>query len=275
MKARSRLALTLIELLVTLAIIAVLIALAAVGIVKLRAAAARAECSNNLKQLGIACHAANHQYKRMPPAFGFYPYNDIRSGAGALGNTFFHLLPFLQQQALYEKSRYRPSSTQNFLFYTANNVHQMPVPAFNCPADPTLMSGINPATQYAPSSYAGNYLVFGNVDANFVNRNAQAQPKLGESFKDGASQTILFVEKYASAWIDADANQGNGYQGGCHWAYFQADCQNPFFAYYEPAPKNAKQLIDPNAVGPASRFQVQPRAAGAATRVCRRRGTRP
>jgi prepilin-type N-terminal cleavage/methylation domain-containing protein/prepilin-type processing-associated H-X9-DG protein len=253
-----RRAFTLIELLVALAIVAVLIGLIAVGIMKVRAAADRSACQNNLKQLGIACHSANSQHRRMPPAFGFYPFdNDITTGFNGLGNTFFHLLPFLDQQALYEESRHKPNTRpqQHYHFYTANGVHQKQVAVFNCPSDPTLMPGINPATQYAPSSYAGNYLVFGNVNANFASKSAYGKPKLlGYTFKDGASQTILFAEKYASAF---DAT----YRGGCHWAYFQADCHNPFFAYVDP-PRRIKSFTDPKAVGPSGMFQVQPKAAG-------------
>src|SRR5205809_587458 len=114
-----RRAYTLIELLVVIAIVAILIALITVGIVKIRSVAARSACANNLKQIGFACHAANTQHKRMPPAFGFYPYdNDIYLGGSGLGTTFFHLLPYVQQDALYEQSRYKPRSNpqQNFLF---------------------------------------------------------------------------------------------------------------------------------------------------------------
>ena len=256
---------TLVELLVVIGIIAIVVALLAVGIVKDRAVAARTECANKLKQLGLACHNANSQNKRLPPAFGFYPHEtDLYSGGTALGNTFFHLLPFLQQDTLYNSACYRPRSSpqRNFLFYTVNNAHQTQVSAFNCPSDPTLMPGVNPLTQNAPSSYAGNYLVFGNVDADFISKNAQGKPQLGATFKDGASQTILFAEKYASAWISAEANNGTMYKGGCNWAYFQWDCQNPFFAFVEPARRNVRRSTDPNGVGPNSTFQVQPNAAG-------------
>jgi hypothetical protein len=202
----------------------------------------------------------------MPPAFGFFPTGNIYGGTG-LGNVFFHLLPHVEQQALYQQSRYRGERRNrrqpDFFFYTANNTHQTQVPVFNCPADPTLTPGIDPVRNYAPSSYAANYLVFGNVDAAFANRNAQGKPRLQSSFPDGTSQTILFAEKYASAWISSAANQGKEYKGGCHWAYFQADCHNPFFAYVEPARSYRPSRTDSNAVGPRDgTFQVQPNAAG-------------
>jgi hypothetical protein len=253
--ALPRRAITLIETLVLIGIIAIALGLFAVGIQKVRAMGAMAQCANNLKQVGLACHAAHDLHKRMPPAFGFYPGNDIYSGADGLGNVFFHLLPFVDQLNLYEQSHHEPVSNpqQDFYFYTANGVNQTQVPVFNCPGDPTLRPGIDPATNYAPSSYAANYLVFGNVDQKFANANAQGTPRLGVTFPDGTSNTILLTEKFASASIGAAANHGTAYKGGCHWAYFQADCQNPFFAFYE-AP------TDPNAVAPGH-FQVQPNPA--------------
>ncbi|MBI3822095.1 MAG: DUF1559 domain-containing protein [Planctomycetes bacterium] len=266
MRSRSsqRSGFTLIEVLVVGAIVAVVLGLIVVAVVKVRGAMANAQCSHNLKEIGIACHATHQQHKRMPPAFGFYPTNNVYDGSTGLGNLFFHLLPYLQHHGLYQQARFKSATTpqQNFLIYTTRNVHQVQVPVYNCPSDGTLMPGIDPVKQYAPSSYAANYLVFGNVDKNFISKDAQGQPKLGASFPDGMSQTVLLGEKYASAWISAANNQGWSYEGGCHWAYFHADCHHPFFAYYEPAPASSYAWMDPKAIGPDSRFQVQPKAAG-------------
>lgn len=256
----GRRAFTLLELLVVLAVVGILIALAVVAIQRVRSAAACVDCGNRMKQICLACHAANDQNKCMPPAFGFYPGNNVYGGGDGLGTLFFHLLPFAQQLDLYQQARYQQGAA-DFYFYISGNVHRTQVPLFNCPADPTLLPGVDLATGYAPSSYAGNYLVFGNVNvtADFASANAQGTPRLGTSFPDGASNTILLAEKYALAATPrarSTSPAGLGYAGGCHWAYFQADCQNPFFAFFE----TGRSATDPAAVDPGG-FQVQPSPA--------------
>jgi prepilin-type processing-associated H-X9-DG protein len=151
----------------------------------------------------------------------------------------------------------RKSPPQDYFDYGLN-VNLQQIPLFNCPLDPTLPpeGGAPEVTPFAASSYAGNFLVFGEVDQNFTMLTPFGRPQIPVSFLDGTSNTILFGEKYAVV-------PGNGTisAGGCHWDYWGKNVYAPFFALYDPA------WTDANSVGPArkppgdlrdSRFQVRP-----------------
>src|SRR5207253_2786415 len=134
---------TLIELLVVIAIIAILIALLVPAVQKVREAAARTQCLNNLKQIGLATHSFNDTYKKLPPAwspdagggtFGsnassFGPYNN----PSKTGTIFFFILPYIEQAPLYNIS---PNAQTTATQYAAI------VPIYICPSDPTVANNI-------------------------------------------------------------------------------------------------------------------------------------
>src|SRR5215212_568798 len=95
----KRRAFTLIELLVVIAIIAILIALLVPAVQKVREAAARTQCINNLKQIGLSLHAYHDVNKALPPGLA-------RTTTGGVGNgpaTFwsYFILPYIDQQPLH------------------------------------------------------------------------------------------------------------------------------------------------------------------------------
>jgi len=259
---------TLIELMVVIAIVLVSAGLLLSAVQKVREASLGAHCTNNLRQLGVACHHVNQTYRRMPSAWNWFPAINAEGGGAGIGPLFFHLLPFIEEQNLYESSRHQKRSPAQNYFDYGRNVNVRQVPLFNCPLDPTLPTegGAPEVTPFAASSYAANFLVFGQVDRNFTYVDPFAYPQLELSFADGTSNTILFAEKYAVV-------RGNGTlsAGGCHWDYWGKNVYAPFFALYDP------KWTDQNAVGPVrkpagdtrdSRFQLRPPIGSVNASLC-------
>src|SRR4030081_2478305 len=87
---------TLIELLVVVAIIAILIGLLVPAVQKVRDAASRMTCANNVKQVVLACHNYHDANKKLPPASATL--------GGKIGSAHYFLLPYVEQGALFQQS---------------------------------------------------------------------------------------------------------------------------------------------------------------------------
>lgn len=203
-------AFTLIELLVVIAIIAILISLLLPAVQQAREAARRAQCKNNLKQMGLALHNYESTYGMFPPG-----------GDSTSFSPQARLLPYLEQSNVqnlidFSLRPYLGSGPNTYPNPAFANVFPIVIPVFQCPSDPG-------PTQYAATILGHNYL-FGAINymmsngsgtgVNYDDRyrtdglvwlNSNAQIR---DFTDGPSNTIVMSESIRGDGTDVTLPQG-------------------------------------------------------------------
>lgn len=226
-QAARRRAFTLIEVIVVIALVAILIALLIPAVQKMREAAARAECQNHLKQLGLGCQLHHDQHGFFPTAGdGWGSPPTFVGGIPAIGNRQgagwgFQVLPYIEAESVwlggnattdYDRQRYIVG-VLNPIFFCPSRRQPMTLTY----VDLYISKGSSDPVTHALIDYAANNL---DDDTGAVRANWMGPPVRFTDITDGASTTLLIGERRMNLYYIGRGNRSDdneGYSAGNDW----------------------------------------------------------
>jgi type II secretory pathway pseudopilin PulG len=195
---------------VVIAIIAVLIGLLLPAVQKVREAAARTQCANNFKQIGLAAHDFENTYGKLPGAWtddrNAWPNRDDAT-------IWFFLLPFIEQTNLYNQGTKNNPAIASAGFkdwspwYT---VGSMQVKTYLCPSDGSWNADTRTPNLYPMAGGTGLFAT-GNYAANVMVFDPNGPQSLVAAMPDGTSNTVMYAHR--QRWCDASVIWGGAGQG--------------------------------------------------------------
>jgi prepilin-type N-terminal cleavage/methylation domain-containing protein/prepilin-type processing-associated H-X9-DG protein len=281
MQHKQRLAFTLIELLVVIAIVAILIGLLVPAVQKVRQAAARTQCANNLKQIGLALFNYESSNRHFPTTYKLLRTPDLAApaGTGSHGPSVFVLiLPYLEQDSVYRQIDTTKGALNPVNMPPSNPAYSTSLSVFLCPSSlfsaPTADYSLELARSFGNFGITLNYppgMIFGRTDyapdagmqadVPGISINAGAsiicQPPDGPvrvtDVTDGTSNTIMIVEDAGRpAWYGSKGIVTTGPATGSYQAGANGPAPQGGGAWADPLNYIATNGADPSGTGIAA-----------------------
>jgi len=215
--ARMKAGFTLIELLVVIAIIAVLVGLLLPAVQKVREAAARTKCTNNLKQIGLGMHNHHSAHGAFPVGYNSRSLTTNGDGLGPGWGWAAYLLPYVEQNALHRQIDFTRDIADPY--HAAARVTSIPI--YLCPSDNarptfTVLGGGGPICDVAFANYVGlggQLEVTDNPDINTGVLLRNRAYRIAD-IPDGTSSTLMVSERQSrrspmTTWTGAVTNAIN------------------------------------------------------------------